>query len=121
MILSHLFKEEPPDAPCITNPIFYQGKVLESQKRMKTDLLYSRASYTVLRSKPCQVGGDVVVTKSMVQPESHQTFQTGHLGGTSDRGSVQGIYLHNQKDFQHETNFIGFYTQEGVHKKLESG
>ncbi|KAF3495220.1 hypothetical protein DY000_02054651 [Brassica cretica] len=56
----------------------------------------------------------VVVTKSMVQPESHQTVQTGHIGGTSDRGSVQGVYLYNQKDFQHETNFIGFYTQEGV-------
>ncbi|KAF2554567.1 hypothetical protein F2Q68_00015921 [Brassica cretica] len=34
----------------------------------------------------------VMVTKSMVQPESHQTVQTGHLGGTSDRGSVQGIH-----------------------------
>ncbi|CAG7862904.1 unnamed protein product [Brassica rapa] len=31
----------------------------------------------------------VVVTKSMVQPESHQTVQTGHLGGTSDREGVQ--------------------------------
>ncbi|CAG7862903.1 unnamed protein product, partial [Brassica rapa] len=72
-------------------------------------------SYIVSRSKPCQEGGDVVVTKSMVQPESHQTVQTGHLGGTSDRGSVQGVYLYNQKDFQHETNFIGFDTQEGVH------
>nr|VDD44513.1 unnamed protein product [Brassica oleracea] len=60
-ILSHLFKEEPPDAPCITKPIFYQG-------------------YTVSRSKTFQVGGDVVVTESMVQPESHQTVQTGHLG-----------------------------------------
>ncbi|XP_033139566.1 uncharacterized protein LOC117131630 [Brassica rapa] len=95
VILSHLLKEEPPDAPCITKPKLYQG-------------------YIVSRSKPCQEGGDVVVTKSMVQPESHQTVQTGHLGGTSDRGSVQGVYLYNQKDFQHETNFIGFYTQEGV-------
>ncbi|CAG7876139.1 unnamed protein product, partial [Brassica rapa] len=50
----------------------------------------------------------------MVQSESHQTVQIGHLEGTSDRGSVQGVYLYNQKDFQHETNFIGFYTQEGV-------
>ena len=55
-----------------------------------------------------------MVTKSMVQPESHQTVQTGHLGGTSDQGSVQGVYFHKKKDFQHETNFIGFYTQEGV-------
>uniref|UniRef100_M4FJ58 Uncharacterized protein n=1 Tax=Brassica campestris TaxID=3711 RepID=M4FJ58_BRACM len=107
VILSHLLKEEPPDAPCITKPKLYQGKVINFQKRMK-------AGYIVSRSKPCQEGGDVVVTKSMVQPESHQTVQTGHLGGTSDRGSVQGVYLYNQKDFQHETNFIGFYTQEGV-------
>ncbi|KAF3606012.1 hypothetical protein DY000_02045970 [Brassica cretica] len=57
--------------------------------------------------------GGVVVTKSIVQPESHQTVQTGHLGGTSDRGSVQDVYLHN-KEFQHETNFIRLYTQEGV-------
>ena len=46
--------------------------------------------------------------------QSHQTVQTGHLGCTSDRGSVQGVYLYHQKEFQHETNFIGFYTQEGV-------
>ena len=51
----------------------------------------------------------------MVQTESHQTVQTGHLIGTSDRGSVQRVYLHNQKVFQHETNFIGFYTKERVH------
>ncbi|KAF3595216.1 hypothetical protein DY000_02020689 [Brassica cretica] len=61
-----------------------------------------------------QRGVSVVFTKSMVRPESHQTVQTGHVGGTSDQGSVQGVYLYNQKDFQHETNFIGFYTQEGV-------
>ncbi|WZY93969.1 hypothetical protein YC2023_066298 [Brassica napus] len=82
-------------------------------KRLQ-QLLLDVHCYIVSRSKPCQEGGDVVVTKSMVQPESHQTVQTGHLGGTSDRGSVQGVYLYNQKDFQHETNFIGFYTQEGV-------
>uniref|UniRef100_M4CBB8 Replication factor A C-terminal domain-containing protein n=1 Tax=Brassica campestris TaxID=3711 RepID=M4CBB8_BRACM len=51
----------------------------------------------------CDLRGDLY--------ESHQTV---HLGGTSDRGSVQGVYLYNQKDFQHETNFYGFYTQEGV-------
>lgn len=57
----------------------------------------------------------VVVTKSMVRPESHETFKTGHIGGTSDRGSVHGEYLHNQKNVQHETNFHGFYTPAGVH------
>ncbi|CAG7863350.1 unnamed protein product [Brassica rapa] len=33
--------------------------------------------------------GSVVVTKSMVQSESHQTVQIGHLEGTSDREGVQ--------------------------------
>ena len=41
----------------------------------------------------------------MAQPESHQNFQTGHLGDTSNIGSVQGAYLSNQKGFWHETNF----------------
>ncbi|KAF2533996.1 hypothetical protein F2Q70_00031045 [Brassica cretica] len=34
-------------------------------------------------------GGYVIVMKSEVQPESHRTFQTGHLGGTSDRGFTE--------------------------------
>ncbi|XP_033139373.1 uncharacterized protein LOC117130981 [Brassica rapa] len=114
VIHAYFLKGEPPDTNSIPKPKQFQGKVLESQKRMKADLLYLGAGYIVSRSKPCQEGGDVVVTKPMVQPESHQTVQTGHLEGTSDRGSVQGVYLHNQKDFQHETNFIGFYTQEVV-------
>ncbi|XP_033139446.1 uncharacterized protein LOC117131304 [Brassica rapa] len=115
VIHSYFLKGEPPDTNSIPKPKQFQGKVLESQKRMKADLLYLGAGYIVSRSKPCQEGGDVVVTKSMVQPESHQTVQTGHLGGTSDRGSVQGVYLYNQKEFKYETNFIGFYTHEGVH------
>ena len=49
----------------------------------------------------------VVVMKSEVQPESHQTFQTGHLGGTNDIGSFQRVHLNNQKEFWHETNFHG--------------
>ncbi|XP_033141617.1 uncharacterized protein LOC117132127 isoform X2 [Brassica rapa] len=76
VIHSYFLKGEPPDTQSIPKPKQSQG-------------------YIVSRSKPCQEGGDVVVTKSMVQPESHQTVQTGHLGGTSDRSSVQGIYLHN--------------------------
>ncbi|WZZ14992.1 hypothetical protein YC2023_108081 [Brassica napus] len=115
VIHSYFLKGEPPDTNSIPKPKQFQGKVLESQKRMKADLLYLGSGYIVSRSKPCQEGGDVVVTKSMVQPESHQTVQTGHLGGTRDRGSVQGVYLYNNKEFQHETNSIGLYTQEGVH------
>ncbi|KAF3500912.1 hypothetical protein F2Q69_00041143 [Brassica cretica] len=50
----------------------------------------------------------------MVQPESHQTSQTGHLGGTSDRRSVQGAYLDNQKEFVYETTFKRWLTHQGV-------
>ena len=87
-MISYLLKGEPPDTQPIPKPKQYQGKALETQKRMKTDLLYQGAGSTVSRSKPCQEGRDVTVLKSVVQPESHQTSQTGHLGDTSDRRSV---------------------------------
>ncbi|KAF3602957.1 hypothetical protein F2Q69_00038811 [Brassica cretica] len=59
--------------------------------------------------QPIQLGS----TQSYLwEPEDHLN-QSG--GGTSDRGSVQGVYLNKKKEFQHETNFIGFYTQDGVH------
>ena len=48
---------------------------------------------------------NVVVMKSVVQQKSHQTSQTGHLGDTSNRPSVQGVYLYNQKEFVYENNF----------------
>ena len=57
---------------------------------------------------------DVVALKFVVQPESHQTSQTDHLGDTSDRRSVQGAYLDNQKDFVYETNFPKRLTLQGV-------
>ncbi|XP_048633281.1 uncharacterized protein LOC106387023 [Brassica napus] len=50
-------------------PKQYQGKVLESQKRMKANLLYLGADYTVSRLKPCQEGGDDVVIRSATEPE----------------------------------------------------
>ncbi|KAF3572753.1 hypothetical protein F2Q69_00061425 [Brassica cretica] len=62
------------------------------------------------------MSGSVVVLKSVAQPESHQTFQTCHLGDTSDRGSVQGAYLKNQKDFRHETNFYRRPTKQFITK-----
>ncbi|KAF3552811.1 hypothetical protein F2Q69_00015446 [Brassica cretica] len=46
--------------------------------------------------------------------KSHQTSQTGHLGDTSDRRSVQGSYLDNQKDFVYEINFTRRITHQGV-------
>uniref|UniRef100_A0A0D3A9T7 Uncharacterized protein n=1 Tax=Brassica oleracea var. oleracea TaxID=109376 RepID=A0A0D3A9T7_BRAOL len=61
--LSHLLKEEPPDAPCITKPKLYQSKVLNSQKKMKPDLLYLGAGSPVSRSKLCQ-------GKSVMQPSN---------------------------------------------------
>ena len=53
-----------------------------------------------------QEGGGVVVVKSIAQPEPHQTAHTSHLGGTNDRGSVQGVHLNTNKKFWHETNPI---------------
>ncbi|WZY99613.1 hypothetical protein YC2023_071942 [Brassica napus] len=70
VIHSYFLKGEPPDTNSIPKPKQFQGKVLESQMRMKADLLYLGADYIVSRSKPCQEGGDVVVTKSIVQPVS---------------------------------------------------
>ncbi|KAF3605274.1 hypothetical protein DY000_02045880 [Brassica cretica] len=52
--------------------------------------------------------------KFMVQPETHQTSQTDHLGDTSDRRSVQGAYLDNQKDFFYENNSPRRLTHQGV-------
>ncbi|WZZ27726.1 hypothetical protein YC2023_011127 [Brassica napus] len=60
----------------------------------------------------------VVALKSLVQPESHQTSQTGHLGDTRDIRSVQGVYLDNQKDFVYENNFTRRITHQGVIEAL---
>ena len=103
VILSYLLKGEPPDTHPIPKPKQYQSKALESQKRMKADLLYLDAGYTVSRLKLFQEGEDVAVRKTVAQPESHQTFQTGHLGDTSD-----------QKDFWHETNFHRRLTKQFI-------
>ncbi|WZZ45013.1 hypothetical protein YC2023_041272 [Brassica napus] len=63
-------QKEPLDAPCITKPKLYQGKVLNSQKRMKPDLLYLGEGYPVLRSKHFQGGGYDAVIRSATEPES---------------------------------------------------
>ena len=55
-----------------------------------------------------------MVKKSVVQKKSHQTSQTGHLGDTSDRSSVQGVYPDNQNKFVYETNFTRRLTHQGV-------
>ena len=57
VILSYLLKEEPPDEKFIPKPKQYQGKILESQKSMKANLLYLGAGYPVSRTKLFQGGG----------------------------------------------------------------
>ena len=47
VILSYLLKGKPPDTPPTPKPKQYQGKALQSQKRMRADLLYLGAGYTV--------------------------------------------------------------------------
>ncbi|KAF8090151.1 hypothetical protein N665_0484s0001 [Sinapis alba] len=54
VILSYLLKGEPPDAPRITTPKTYQGKTLNSQRRMKANLLSLGAGDIVSRSKLLQ-------------------------------------------------------------------
>ena len=78
--------------------------------------MYYSLTFSAVRT--CAQDESVVVTKFMVQPESHQTVQTGHLRGISNRSSVQGLYLHNQKDCEHETNFIGIEPKYSRNKKL---
>ncbi|KAF3561769.1 hypothetical protein DY000_02014900 [Brassica cretica] len=114
VIISHQFKEEPPDAQYIPKPKQHQGKALESQKRMKADLLYLGAGYPVSRLKLCQGGGYDAAIKSVAEPEINQAVQTGHLGDASDRGSVQSEYLNNRKEFFNESNFKSDLTQYGV-------
>ena len=66
--MSFLLKGEPPDVPSKIKPIKYQGKALESQKRMKPDLLYISAGNPVSRSKPFQERGDDIYTETTLEP-----------------------------------------------------
>ncbi|WZY78627.1 hypothetical protein YC2023_025011 [Brassica napus] len=91
-----------------------QGKALESQKRMKADLLYFGADYTVSRSKPCQEGGDDVVIRSATEPEVNPKPYSTSQGANQDIRARKMPYLTNQEGLNHEANFYGFYTQEGV-------
>ncbi|KAF8045590.1 hypothetical protein N665_4663s0001 [Sinapis alba] len=115
VIISYLFKEEPPDASCITKPKSYQGKILNSQRRMKANLLYLGAGYPVSRSKLCQGRGYDTAIKPVadleVDPTTHSTCQ----GANQDIWSLKMPYLTNQEGFNHEDNFHGFYTQEEFH------
>ena len=68
VVLLFLLKGEPPDVPSKIKPIKYQGKALESQKRMKPDLLYISAGNPVSRSKPFQERGDDIYTETTLEP-----------------------------------------------------
>ncbi|KAL0866259.1 hypothetical protein Bca101_045377 [Brassica carinata] len=116
VILSYLSKEEPPDAPCITKQkLYHQGKVLNSQMRIKPDLLYCGVSgYPVLRSKPLQGGGNDAAIKPVAEPEVHPTPYQTSQGANQDICALKMPYLANQEGFNHEANFYGFYTQDGA-------
>jgi len=54
---SMLIQAEPPDAPYRNNPKQHQGMTLESQNRMKANLLTLGGGQIVSRTKPFQGGG----------------------------------------------------------------
>ncbi|KAF3504685.1 hypothetical protein F2Q69_00040745 [Brassica cretica] len=88
-------------------PKQYQGKALESQKRMKADLLYLGAYYTVLRSKPCQEGGDDVVIRSATEPEVNPKPYSTSQGAKQNTCALKIPYLTKQEGLSHKTNFNG--------------
>ncbi|KAF3596565.1 hypothetical protein DY000_02021731 [Brassica cretica] len=106
VILSHLLKEEPPDSPCITKPKLYQGKVLNSQKRMKPDLLYLGAGYPVSRSKLFQGGGYDAAIKSSAEPEVNPKPYSTSQGANQDIHALKMPYLTKKKGSNHEDNFM---------------
>ncbi|KAF3554463.1 hypothetical protein F2Q69_00016215 [Brassica cretica] len=93
---------------CITLSLIKRG--------IEADLLYLGAGYPVSRSKLCQGERYDAAIKSAVEPEINQAVQTGHLGDTSDRGSVQGKYLNNQEVFFHESKFQRRLTHQGINE-----
>ena len=108
VVMSFPLKEEPPDVPSKIKPIKSQDKVLESQKRMKPDLLYLGADYPVLRSKIYQGRGYGAVIKSVAEPGASQLHQAANPKTDQDMCSVKKAYLTNQEEFCHETNFHAF-------------
>ncbi|KAJ4885656.1 hypothetical protein Rs2_35749 [Raphanus sativus] len=120
VILSHFFKEEPPNAPCITKQKLYQGKVLNSQKRMKPDLLYCGVSgYSVLRSKPLQGGGNDEDIKSVADPEVQEALPDEEevLPKQEAFPQKQKSFL-NRKPFQKKTK--SFLNRKPFQKKKKS-
>ena len=97
VVMSLLPKGEPPDVPSKIKPIKYQGKVLESQRRMKPDLLYLGTDYPVSRSKLFQGGGYDAAIKSVVEPEANQLHQSANQKTNQEMCSIKTSYLTNQE------------------------
>ncbi|KAF8046343.1 hypothetical protein N665_3819s0001 [Sinapis alba] len=120
VILSYLLRGEPPDAPRITIPQVYQGKTLNSQRRMKANLLSLGAGDIVSRSKLLQGGGydeDIKSTSAMEKEIRRKPVENMKLRrakeANQDICAIKTPYLTNQEEFIHETGFVGFYTQQG--------
>ncbi|KAF8102831.1 hypothetical protein N665_0193s0014, partial [Sinapis alba] len=100
VILSYLFKGEPPDAQPTPKPIQYQGKVLDSQKRMKSNLLYFGADYIDIKSaSPMEKQRNRKSVENMKLKKAKEANQ--------DIVSIKAPYLTNQEEYFHETNFHG--------------
>ena len=117
VILSYLLKGEPPDSPHITTPKTYQGKTLNSQRRMKANLLPLGADYIVSRSKPFQEGEydeDIKSSSEKKKGTRSKSLENMNLrrakGANQDICAINTPYLTNQEKFIHETSFVVFYT-----------
>ena len=78
VVLTFQLKEDPPDLPPKIKPRKYQGKALESQKRMKPDLFYLGTGYTVSRSKPFQEIGYDIGTGTTPEPGANRIHHSAN-------------------------------------------
>ena len=108
VLLSFLLKGGPPDVPSKIKPIKNQGKALESQRRMKPDLLYLGAGYPVSRSKHFQEIGDDIGTETTPEPGANRMHHSANRRTNQDMCSVKTAHLSNQEKFYNETNFNAF-------------
>ncbi|KAF2606285.1 hypothetical protein F2Q68_00044045 [Brassica cretica] len=116
VVLTFQLKEDPPDLPPKIKPRKYQGKALESQKRMKPDLFYRGTGYTVSRLKPFQEIGYDIGTGTTPEPGGNRMHHSANRRTNQHMCFIKTAYLINQEEFCHETNFNAFYTQQRVRK-----
>ncbi|WZZ64868.1 hypothetical protein YC2023_076238 [Brassica napus] len=120
VVLTFQLKEDPPDLPPKIKPRKYQGKALESQKRMKPDLFYLGTGYTVSRSKPFQEIGYDIGTGTTPEPGANRMHHSANRRTNQHMCFIKTAYLINQEEFCHETNFNAFYTQQRVRKNYNN-